>query len=62
MPKKTISKKLKNPEGISFILIVTGLLFMVIDGTHYGVNVGNLGFLFALTGVLFFALLFVGSK
>ena len=38
------------------IMIVIGLLMMVIDGEHYGINVGNFGFLITITGILLFAM------
>ncbi len=41
---------LKSP----LILIIIGILLMVVDGTHYGINVGNFGFIVTIVGIFLY--------
>ncbi|MBU4245777.1 MAG: hypothetical protein ABIF85_07345 [Nanoarchaeota archaeon] len=45
----------KNP----LILIFVGILLMIVDGAHYGIDVANFGFLLTLVGVVLY---FIGVK
>ncbi|MCK5300164.1 MAG: hypothetical protein KAJ54_03350 [Candidatus Aenigmarchaeota archaeon] len=54
-----LKKQGLSSKTIFAVLIISGILFMVIDKPFYDIDLGNLGFLFALTGIILFV---VGSR